>query len=79
MCVIAPATPGHVVFHSPELKRAFCWRRSLCRINRAERIFRQGDHQTLISSIQQRLWPMGDDTVFIRGMGQRARSDANAR
>ena len=31
--------------------------------------FPQGDHQTLINSIRERLWPMGDDTVFIPGHG----------
>ena len=31
--------------------------------------FPGGDHDTLISSITQRLWPMGDDTVFIPGHG----------
>jgi glyoxylase-like metal-dependent hydrolase (beta-lactamase superfamily II) len=29
----------------------------------------QGDHETLIDSITKRLWPMGDDTVFIPGHG----------
>jgi glyoxylase-like metal-dependent hydrolase (beta-lactamase superfamily II) len=28
-----------------------------------------GDTDTLIASITQRLWPMGDDTVFIPGHG----------
>jgi glyoxylase-like metal-dependent hydrolase (beta-lactamase superfamily II) len=31
--------------------------------------FPQGDHDTLINSIVQRLWPMGDATVFIPGHG----------
>jgi glyoxylase-like metal-dependent hydrolase (beta-lactamase superfamily II) len=31
--------------------------------------FPGGDHDTLIASITQRLWPMGDDTVFIPGHG----------
>jgi hydroxyacylglutathione hydrolase len=31
--------------------------------------FPQGNHQHLIDSITQRLWPMGDDTVFIPGHG----------
>ena len=44
-------TPGHVVFYSPELKRAFV-----------------GD-VLFAGSITQRLWPMGDDTVFIPGHG----------
>jgi len=44
-------TPGHVVFYSPKLKRAFV-----------------GD-VLFAGSITQRLWPMGDDTVFIPGHG----------
>ena len=28
-----------------------------------------GDYDTLIASIRERLWPMGDDTVFIPGHG----------
>jgi glyoxylase-like metal-dependent hydrolase (beta-lactamase superfamily II) len=31
--------------------------------------FPQGNHQQLLDSIAQRLWPMGDDTVFIPGHG----------
>ena len=31
--------------------------------------FPRGDHDTLINSITQRLWPMGNDTVFIPGHG----------
>jgi hypothetical protein len=31
--------------------------------------FPGGDFDTLIASITQRLWPMGDDTVFIPGHG----------
>ena len=31
--------------------------------------FPGGDFDTLVSSITQRLWPMGDDTVFIPGHG----------
>ncbi len=31
--------------------------------------FPQGDHDTLIASIKERLWPMGDATVFIPGHG----------
>ena len=29
----------------------------------------QGNHAQLISSIKERLWPMGDETVFIPGHG----------
>ena len=61
-------TPGHVVFHSPEIKRAFVGDVLFAgSIGRTD--FPQGDHDTLIRSITQRLWPMGDDTVFIPGHG----------
>jgi glyoxylase-like metal-dependent hydrolase (beta-lactamase superfamily II) len=61
-------TPGHVVFHSPELQRAFVGDVLFAgSIGRTD--FPQGDHDTLIDSIRQRLWPMGDDTVFIPGHG----------
>ncbi len=61
-------TPGHVVFHSPEMKRAFVGDVLFAgSIGRTD--FPQGDHATLIDSITQRLWPMGDDTVFIPGHG----------
>ena len=61
-------TPGHVVFHSPQMKRAFVGDVLFAGgIGRTD--FPQGDHATLIASITQRLWPMGDDTVFIPGHG----------
>ena len=61
-------TPGHVVFHSPEMKRAFVGDVLFAgSIGRTD--LPQGDHDTLIASITQRLWPMGDDTVFIPGHG----------
>jgi glyoxylase-like metal-dependent hydrolase (beta-lactamase superfamily II) len=61
-------TPGHVVFHSPQMKRAFVGDVLFAgSIGRTD--FPQGDHATLIASITQRLWPMGDDTVFIPGHG----------
>lgn len=61
-------TPGHVVFHSPELQRAFVGDVLFAgSIGRTD--FPGGDHDTLIDSITQRLWPMGDDTVFIPGHG----------
>jgi len=31
--------------------------------------FPRGDYQTLIDSIQQKLWPLGDDVAFIPGHG----------
>jgi hydroxyacylglutathione hydrolase len=61
-------TPGHVVFHSPDIKRAFVGDVLFAgSIGRTD--FPQGNHQQLINSITQRLWPMGDDTVFIPGHG----------
>lgn len=61
-------TPGHVVFHSPEAKRAFVGDVLFAgSIGRTD--FPQGNHGELIRSITQRLWPMGDDTVFIPGHG----------
>jgi glyoxylase-like metal-dependent hydrolase (beta-lactamase superfamily II) len=61
-------TPGHVVFHSPEMRRAFVGDVLFAgSIGRTD--FPQGDHDTLIASITERLWPMGDDTVFIPGHG----------
>lgn len=61
-------TPGHVVFYSPEMQRAFVGDVLFAgSIGRTD--FPQGDHDTLISSIKERLWPMGNDTVFIPGHG----------
>ena len=61
-------TPGHVVFYSPEIKRAFVGDVLFAgSIGRTD--FPQGNHEDLINSITQRLWPMGDDTVFIPGHG----------
>ncbi len=61
-------TPGHVVFYSPEIQRAFVGDVLFAgSIGRTD--FPQGNHQQLIDSITQRLWPMGDDTVFIPGHG----------
>ena len=61
-------TPGHVVFYSPEIKRAFVGDVLFAGgIGRTD--FPQGNHAQLIGSIRERLWPMGDDTVFIPGHG----------
>ena len=61
-------TPGHVVFHSAEAGRAFVGDVLFAgSIGRTD--FPGGDHPTLIDSIRQRLWPMGDATVFIPGHG----------
>jgi hydroxyacylglutathione hydrolase len=61
-------TPGHVVFHSAEAQRAFVGDVLFAgSIGRTD--FPGGDHAQLIESITTRLWPMGDDTVFIPGHG----------
>ncbi len=61
-------TPGHVVFHAPQIQRCFVGDVLFAgSIGRTD--FPQGNHQQLIDSIVQRLWPMGDETVFIPGHG----------
>lgn len=61
-------TPGHVVFHAPQIQRCFVGDVLFAgSIGRTD--FPQGNHQQLIDSIVQRLWPMGDQTIFIPGHG----------
>jgi hydroxyacylglutathione hydrolase len=61
-------TPGHVVFHSPAMNRAFVGDVLFAgSIGRTD--FPQGNHQQLLASIRERLGPMGDETVFIPGHG----------
>ena len=61
-------TPGHVVFHSPQAKRAFVGDVLFAgSIGRTD--FPQGNHKQLISSIRERLWTMGVDTVLTPGHG----------
>ena len=61
-------TPGHVVFHHPESKLALVgdvlFQGSIGRTD-----FPRGNHQQLLDSITERLWPMGDDTRFVPGHG----------
>ena len=61
-------TPGHVVFHHAPSKLALVgdvlFKGSIGRTD-----FPRGNHQDLIDSITQRLWPMGDDTQFVPGHG----------
>jgi glyoxylase-like metal-dependent hydrolase (beta-lactamase superfamily II) len=61
-------TPGHVVFHHPESSLALVgdvlFKGSIGRTD-----FPRGNHQQLLDSIAQRLWPMGDDTAFVPGHG----------
>jgi hydroxyacylglutathione hydrolase len=61
-------TPGHVVFHHPDSKLAIVgdvlFQGSIGRTD-----FPRGNHQQLLDSITQRLWPMGGDTAFVPGHG----------
>ena len=57
-----------MVFYSPDIQRAFVGDVLFAgSIGRTD--FPQGNHEDLINSITQRLWPMGNDTVFIPGHG----------
>jgi len=61
-------TPGHVVFYSPQSQLAqvgdVIFKGSIGRTD-----FPQGDHATLISSIREKLFPLGDTVAFIPGHG----------
>lgn len=61
-------TPGHVVFlHQPSrlaLVGDVLFQGSIGRTD-----FPQGDHEALIRSIRERLFPLGDDIVFVPGHG----------
>jgi glyoxylase-like metal-dependent hydrolase (beta-lactamase superfamily II) len=39
--------------------------------------FPRGNHQQLLDSIVQRLWPMGDDVAFVPGHGPMSTSAMN--
>ena len=61
-------TPGHVVFFSASQRLALVgdvlFQGSIGRTD-----FPRGDYQTLIDSIQHKLWPLGGDIAFIPGHG----------
>jgi hydroxyacylglutathione hydrolase len=61
-------TPGHVIFFHPELRLAqvgdVLFQGSIGRTD-----FPRGDHATLLKSIREQLWPLGDDVTFIPGHG----------
>jgi len=61
-------TPGHVVFFHRDSKLAqvgdVLFRGSIGRTD-----FPRGDHETLIRSIKENLFPLGDDVKFIPGHG----------
>ena len=61
-------TPGHVVFyHAPSqlaLVGDVLFKGSIGRTD-----FPLSNHQNLLDSIRQRLWPLGDDVTFVPGHG----------
>lgn len=61
-------TPGHVVFFHKEVKLALVgdvlFKGSIGRTD-----FPRGNHADLLNSIREKLWPMGDDVVFVPGHG----------
>ncbi len=61
-------TPGHVVFFHRDTGIAFVgdvlFRGSIGRTD-----FPRGDYSALISSIRERLWPLGDEVTFVPGHG----------
>ena len=61
-------TPGHVIFFHPETKLAIVgdvlFKGSIGRTD-----FPKGDYATLLNSIRERLWPLGDDVEFVAGHG----------
>lgn len=61
-------TPGHVIFFSEKERVAIVgdvlFKGSIGRTD-----FPRGDYQTLINSIQLKLWPLGGDIEFIPGHG----------
>ena len=62
-------TPGHVVFFDPVDNIAIVgdvlFRGSVGRTD-----LPRGNHEQLITSIRERLWPLGEDVVFLPGHGQ---------
>lgn len=61
-------TPGHVVFyHRPSHLAIVGDVLFAGSIGRTD--FPQGNHQDLIDSITEKLWPLGDDVTFIPGHG----------
>ena len=61
-------TRGHVIFHHPPSKLALVgdvlFQGSVGRSD-----FPGGDHDQLVRSVVEKLWPLGDDTAFIPGHG----------
>ncbi|GMG87972.1 MBL fold metallo-hydrolase [Biformimicrobium ophioploci] len=61
-------TPGHVVFFHRESNLALVGDVLFAgSIGRTD--FPRGDHDTLVASIREKLWPLGDEVRFIPGHG----------
>lgn len=61
-------TPGHVVFYQPRARLAIVGDVLFAgSIGRTD--FPRGDFDTLISSIRDKLFPLGDDVTFVPGHG----------
>lgn len=62
-------TPGHVVFFHSGVKLAIVGDVLFAgSVGRTD--FPRGDHEQLVRSITERLWPLGDDIRFVPGHGQ---------
>jgi len=61
-------TPGHVIFYNDEAQMAFVgdvlFQGSIGRSD-----LPQGNHQQLVNSIREELWPLGEDITFVSGHG----------
>ncbi|MBO21128.1 MAG: hypothetical protein CMM26_01920 [Rhodospirillaceae bacterium] len=61
-------TPGHIIFFEPISRIAFVgdvlFQGSIGRTD-----LPGGDHNTLLASIRNQLWPLGDDVTFVPGHG----------
>jgi len=61
-------TPGHVVIYNKDMNIAFVgdvlFRGSIGRTD-----FPKGNHQQLLDSITEKLWPLGNDMRFVPGHG----------
>lgn len=61
-------TPGHIVFHHRDARLAFVGDVLFKgAIGRAD--FERSDYASLIASIRDKLWPLGDDVKFVPGHG----------
>ena len=61
-------TPGHIIFHHAPSKLALVGDVLFAgSIGRTD--FPLSDHQALLDSVRDKLWPLGDETAFVPGHG----------